>query len=104
MESIAQFKGFLSRLKHREGTFLIIAAIAIGIVAGLSFLLFHWLINFLSLILVGEETGNAVAGFMRLPVWQQILLPWRVLQPEESLSASYQKRAAVQVSVYFSKR
>ncbi len=75
MESIAQFKGFLSRLKHREGTFLIIAAIAIGIVAGLSFLLFHWLINFLSLILVGEETGNAVAGFMRLPVWQQILLP-----------------------------
>ena len=65
----------LERAKLKEGTFYIFLAVIIGICAGISFLLFHWMINFMSTVLIGEDTGNAVEGFKRLPFYMKFLLP-----------------------------
>lgn len=65
----------LERAKLKEGTFYIFLAVIIGICAGISFLIFNWMINFLSIFLIGEDTGNAVEGFKRLPFYYKVLLP-----------------------------
>jgi chloride channel protein, CIC family len=70
-----KFKELLEKAKLKEGTFLIFAAILIGIAAGCAFLFFHWLIDYLSNLFIGESTENSVAGFKRLPLHYKILLP-----------------------------
>ncbi|HNW83274.1 MAG TPA: chloride channel protein [bacterium] len=65
----------LEKAKLKENTFLIFVAILIGIAAGCAFLFFHWLIDRISMFCVGENTNNSVAGFKRLPLYYQILLP-----------------------------
>jgi len=65
----------LERAKLKESTFYIVLAVIIGICAGISFLVFHWMINFMSTFLIGEDTGNAVEGFKRLPFYYKVLLP-----------------------------
>lgn len=65
----------LERAKLKESTFYIVIAVIIGICAGISFLVFHWMINFLSNLFIGEDTGNAVAGFKRLPFYLKFILP-----------------------------
>jgi CIC family chloride channel protein len=70
-----KFKELLEKAKLKEGTFLIFAAILIGIAAGCAFLFFQWLINYLSVLFIGENTNNSIAGFKRLPLHFKILLP-----------------------------
>jgi len=65
----------LERAKLKESTFYIFLAVIIGICAGISFLVFHWMINFLSVLFIGEDTANAVEGFKRLPLYLKFLLP-----------------------------
>jgi len=69
------FKELLEKAKLKEGTFLIFAAILIGIAAGCAFLFFHWLIDYLSNFFIGESTENSVEGFKRLPLHYKFLLP-----------------------------
>ena len=65
----------IEKLKLREGAFLIGVAILIGISAGIAFLLFHWMIDFLSNFFLGESTENSVHGFKKLPLYAKFLLP-----------------------------
>ena len=71
----ATFNELLEKAKLKESTFYIVIAIIIGICAGISFLVFHWMINFMSTLCIGEDTGNAVEGFKRLPMYMKFLLP-----------------------------
>ncbi|MGI6394288.1 MAG: chloride channel protein [bacterium] len=70
-----KFNELLEKAKLKEGTFLIFAAILIGIVAGCAFLFFHWLIDFLSNWFIGESTENSIEGYKRLPIYFKILMP-----------------------------
>ena len=71
----ATLNELLEKAKLKESTFYIVLAIIIGICAGISFLVFHWMINIMSTYLIGEDTGNAVEGFKRLPLYLKFLLP-----------------------------
>lgn len=73
--SRAKLNELLEKAKLKENTFLIFVAILIGVSAGCAFLFFHWLIDRISMFCVGENTNNSVAGFKRLPLYYQILLP-----------------------------
>jgi len=65
----------VERAKLQEGTFLIFVSIIIGVSVGSVFLVFHWLVDLLSNILIGESTSNSVEGFKRLPLHFRMLLP-----------------------------
>lgn len=69
------FKDLIEKAKFKEGTFLIFAAILIGIAAGCAFLCFHWMIDYISNFFLGESTENSVEGFKRLPIYYKIALP-----------------------------
>ena len=70
-----RFDNLLEKAKLKEETFLIFAAVLIGIVTGAAFLCFSHLIDWLSHICVGEAASNSVAGYRRLSLFIKILLP-----------------------------
>ena len=73
--SLYAFRNFLEKAKLKEGTFLIFAAILIGIAAGCAFLCFNWMIDSLSKLFIGAPTIAAVESFKRLPMWYKFVLP-----------------------------
>ncbi|MBQ4439461.1 chloride channel protein, partial [bacterium] len=73
--SLYAFRNFLEKAKLKEGTFLIFAAVLIGILAGCAFLCFNWLIDALSRLFIGAPTMAAVERFKELPLWYKFVLP-----------------------------
>ncbi len=65
------FVGF----SKRESTILIVAAVLIGVLAGAAYWLFVVLIEAISRLAVGAETGGAVSAFSRLPLPARFFLP-----------------------------
>jgi len=60
---------------RRESTLLIVAAVAIGLLAGTAYWLFALLIETISRIAIGADTSGAVAAFSRLPLPVRFLVP-----------------------------
>ncbi len=73
--SLYTFRNFLEKAKLKEGSFLIFAAVIIGILAGCAFLCFNWMIDYLSKLFIGAPTIAAVESFKKLPLWYKFTLP-----------------------------
>ncbi len=70
-----RLKYFAKRLRDKENSFLLVAAIFIGVGTGGVFLFFKWAIEVLSKLSVGEGAEFAVSGYIALPYWQRIAIP-----------------------------
>ncbi len=75
MNSVGRIGAFLIGFSRRESTVLLVAAVGIGMLSGVAYLLFSGLIELISRLLLGTGTDGVVEGFRALPLPLRILLP-----------------------------
>jgi len=75
MNRLTRISSLFIGLSRRESILLIIAAVAIGLCAGVAYWLFAMLIEAVSRVVVGAGTNSAVEAFSRLSLPVKIFLP-----------------------------